>query len=76
MAQIKCAFKAAVEDLSGATCKVGEGETFDIAAALKEGNGQIVLDLNKPAEAQIADALRTHDAVTEIPVKSTNKKES
>ena len=69
MAQ-KCAFKAAVDGLTGATCKVGDGETFDIAAELKKGNGKIVLDLNKPEEAQVADALRGNPAVTETTVAS------
>ena len=73
MARNSVAFEAAIEDLSGATCKVGEGETFDIAAALKEGKGQIVLDLDKPEEAAVAQVLRGNPALTEKSV--TKKKE-
>jgi uncharacterized UPF0146 family protein len=68
MAQV--AFKAADEDLSGATVSVGDGETFDIAAALKKGNGQIVLDLNKEGDRRIADAIENHPAVVSAPVAS------
>jgi hypothetical protein len=64
MAQV--AFKAAVEDLSGATVSVDDGKTFDIAAALKK-DGQIVLNLDREADRQIAEVLEGHPAV----VKST-----
>ena len=73
MARNSVAFEAAVEGISGASCKVGDGETFDIAAALKDGKGQIVLDLNKPEEAELANALRNHPAVTETSVKTPKK---
>lgn len=64
---LRVTFKAADEDLSGATCKVGDsGETFDIAAALEVGDGKIVLDLNDPYEAQVANALRFHPGVTPV----------
>lgn len=68
-------FEAAVEDLSGATCLVA-GEVFDIAAALKKGDGQIVLDLNQDRDRQIADALRLHPAVKDgKAAKTTSTKE-
>lgn len=67
----KTAFKA-VEGLSGATVSVGDGETFDIKAALSKGDGQIVLDTDNPKDRQIADALANHPAVvTAAPKKET-----
>ncbi|MBN8867514.1 MAG: hypothetical protein J0H98_08165 [Solirubrobacterales bacterium] len=63
MTQTSVTFVPAVEDLTGATCRVGEGETYDIVAALINGDGEIVLDLENPNEAEIANALRLHPAV-------------
>ena len=73
MARNSVAFEAAVEGISGASCKVGDGETFDIAAALKDGKGQIVLDLAKPEDQEIANALRNHPAVKEATAKTPKK---
>lgn len=56
-----CAFEAAVTGLTSATVKVGDGETYDIAAALKEGKGRIVLD--PTTDAAIVAALTSHPAV-------------
>ena len=70
MAQI--AFKAAAEDLSGATVSVGDGETFDIAAALKK-DGQIVLNLNKESDRSLAEVLESHPAVVKASVKKEGK---
>lgn len=61
MAQ-KCAFEAAVDDLSAATVQLGNGDTFDIAAALKK-DGRITLDRENERDRLVADALNHHPAV-------------
>jgi hypothetical protein len=72
MAQ-KIAFKAASEDLSGATASIADGLTFDIAAALKDGGGTIVLDLDNSDDRDVAEILNTHPAVVKA---APSKKES
>lgn len=70
MAQ-KCAFEAADEAMTGATVNVGDGVTYDIAAELKAGNGQIVLDTH--TDRHIVDALNVHPAVKSTAVKTVAK---
>jgi hypothetical protein len=70
----KVAYKAADEDLSGATASTVDGKTFDIAAALKKGDGQIVLDLDKPEDRQVADILDNHIAVVKTAPSTKEKK--
>jgi hypothetical protein len=70
----KVAYKAADEDLSGATASTVDGKTFDIAAALKAGNGQIVLDLDKPEDRKVADILEYHSAVVKTAPSTKEKK--
>lgn len=72
MAQ-KIAFKAASDDLSGATVSIGDGKTFDILAALKKGDGKIVLDLDNPDDNALAETLRVSPAVTETTPKKETK---
>lgn len=70
----KVAFKAASEDLTGATASIADGQTFDIAAALKKGDGLIVLDLDKPGDRQVADILEDNHAVVKTAPSIKEKK--
>lgn len=65
MAQM-VAYEAAVEELSGATVSVGDGETYDIVAALEAGDGRIVLNISTEGDRHINDALSLHIAVEQV----------
>lgn len=69
----KIAFEAASEDLAGATFAYADGKTFDLAAALKDGGGQIVLDLDKDQDRAIADILSSNPGVKPVAVKKASK---
>lgn len=67
------ALRADAGELSGATTSYGDGLTFDIKAALDEGNGTIVVnDNDTPGLSAVLDVTAILKGVP-VPEKSTRK---
>ena len=55
MSKVAYAAREGGEKLTGGTVAIGDSETFDVAAALEEGNGTITVDADSP-ESHALDA--------------------
>lgn len=60
------ALRADTGEITGATTSYDDGKTYDIKAALDDGNGTIVVDATK--EPGLAEVLATTQILKNVPV--------
>lgn len=53
--EVSFRLRAGEDDFSGGSVSIGDGETFDVGAALDEGNGTIRVEEGSAEERALAD---------------------